>query len=164
LKREPSTAARALRAVSLVITLVTVVMVSTLAYSAYTDLSGTLSALSSGGGFGSGSSFAVSGNSATLNLNISIKNSGFFPLTISFGCHPDPNVPATCSVSTLDIPVGTTQVLPIILTVTDLSKLQAMLSGGTQLHFNATAEASLVPFATLTANFDIGSLLSGAVS
>jgi len=164
LNREPSTAARALRAVSLVITLVTVVTVSTMTYSAYADVSGFLSTLSSGSGAGSGSHFVFTGNTATVGLNFSVQNSGLYPLSIALACSPDPNVPATCGAVSVSIPAGSTQVVVFRLTVSDLTKLKSLVSAGTKLHLNGTADISLEPFATLSVNFDLGSTLSGAVT
>ena len=164
MKHEPSTAARALRAVSLAITLVSIVTFATIAYSAYADVSSVLSTLSSGGSQGTGSSLAVSGDTATLAVNFSIQNSGLYPLLISLSCQPGPSLPVSCANVSLSIPAGSTQVARLVVTVSSLSKLQSVASSGTPIHLNATADVSLQPFASLSASFDLGSALSGALS
>ncbi len=163
MNREPSTAARALRAVSIVITLVSVVTFTTMAYSAYADVSGVFSTLGSSGIQGSASRYAVTGNTAELGLNFSVQNSGLYPLSIALSCRPDPGTPVTCANVSVSVPAGSTQVVAITLTVSDLSRLQTLVASGAQIHLNATADISLEPFATLAANFDLGGVLSGAV-
>ncbi len=162
MKREPSTAARALRAVSLVITLVSVVTVGTMAYSAYVDVNGFISNISSSSGQGLTNHVVVTGNTATLDLNYSVQNSGLYPLSIALSCQPNPSVPVSCSGVSVSIPAGSTQDVSLALTVSDLTKLQAMTSSGSPLHLNATADISLQPFATLSLQIDLGRALSGA--
>jgi hypothetical protein len=163
LNREPSTAARALRAVSLVITLVSLVTFTTIVYSAYTDVSGVFSTFGSASSHGSASPIVVTGNTARIGLNYSIQNGGLYPLLIALSCQPDASLPVSCADVSVSIPAGSTQVVGLTLTVTDLTKLRSLVSAGKPLHLNATAAASLEPFATLSAEFDLGSILSGAV-
>lgn len=162
MKREPSTAARALRAVSLVITIVSIVTFSTMAYSAYADVSGVVSRLGSSGSQSPLNHFVVNGNTATLNLSYTVQNSGLYPLAISLSCQPSPDLPVSCAELSVSIPAGATQVVSLSLTVSDLSKLES-LNSGSPLHLNATAVVSLEPFASLSAQLDLGSALSGAL-
>jgi len=164
LNREPSTASRALRAVSLAITLVSLVTFTTIVYSAYTDVSGVFSSLGSSSSQGSAVHFVVTGNTAELELNYSIQNSGLYPITVALSCQPDASVPVSCANVSVSIPEGSKQVVGFALTVSDLAKLQSQVSAGKTLRLNATASVSLQPFATLSANFDLGSVLSGAAS
>ena len=145
------------------ITLVSIVTFSTIAYSVYVDVSGVFSTLSSPGKQGSASQLVVTGNTAKLDLDYSIQNSGLYPLLVAFSCQPDANAPLSCADVSVSIPVGSTQVVGFAITVSDLSKLRSLVSAGNPLHLNATAAFSLEPFATLSARFDLGNALSGAV-
>lgn len=164
MNREPSTAARALRAVSIAITIVSLVTFTTMAYSAYADVSGVLSRIGAGGGSGQAARLLVSGNTATLDMNFTVQNTGFYPLLIQLSCQPGGSLPVTCAPLSVSIPAGATRVVTLALAVSDVSKLQSTITGGQPVHLNATAQVSLEPFASLSASFDLGSALSGAAS
>ena len=162
MKREPSTASRALRAVSLVITLVSIVTFSTMGYSAFADLRGVISTLGSGGQ-GAASNLLVNGNSAELDFAYNVQNGGLYPLLISISCQPDASLSVSCSGGNVTIPAGATQQVRFAVSVADLTKLEGAIAAGQQVRLNGTAQISLEPFATLSAVFDLGSILSGAI-
>jgi hypothetical protein len=160
LNREPTTAGRALKAVSLVIILVSVTTFSTMIYSAWQDASGVLSAFGSGG-ITPTSNSTVTGNTALIEVDYVLPNDGLYPISLRFACVPDPSIPVTCQSAEVEVPPGLAGRFAMVIMVSDVSRLQQMTAAGEPVHLNVTASVSLVPFATLSTSFDLGSLLEG---
>lgn len=163
MKSEPTTAGRSLRTVSLAITLISIITFTTLVYSAYEDIGGIL------GLFGGQTTpnpptlqTVVSGNTALIELNLSISNRGLYPVSLRISCAPPPGLPVSCQLAQATVGQGNTQGLHLIIMVSDIAGLKSIAAGGQGIHLNATATASLEPFASVSANFDLGSILAGA--
>ena len=155
MKTERSTAARSLRAVALAITLVSVVTFSAVIYSAYTDVSSILN-VSKQGSPAITARTVIQGSSATVYVNATLSNGGFFPLSVSLSCKSaQPNV--TCTPGSISVAPGQSATLRFQMTVADISQI----SSSTGLKVNGTLEASLVPFASVSVAFNLGSLYNG---
>jgi hypothetical protein len=155
LKTERSTAARSLRAVALAITLVSVVTFAAVGYSAYMDISSILN-VSKQGSPAITARTVVQGNSATVYVNATISNGGLFPLSVSLSCKSSqPDV--TCTPGSISVAPGQNATLKFQMTVADVSQI----SSSSPLQVNGTLEASLVPFASVSVGFNLGSLYNG---
>lgn len=159
--REPSMVWRSLRAVSLMITLVSVVTFGTMIYSTYADASATFAALSGPSHRGFGVQTRVSGNTAQVALNFSLPNRGLYPLGVRFSCAPAQGLPVACQPVEVSVQPGATKAVQLVVSVSDLAKLQSITAAGSLIHLNATASVSLEPFAAVSLTFDLGSALSG---
>jgi len=136
---------------------------TTLAYSAYEDLGGILGIFGSQPTSGAPSlRTKVSGNTAVVELNFSISNRGLYPVSLRISCDSPPSLPVSCRPAAAMVAQGSTQPLRLTITVGDIAGLMSRVAGGQAVHLNATATASLQPFASVSASFDLGPVLIGA--
>jgi hypothetical protein len=138
------------------------VTVATITYSAYQDVSGVVAAVR-GQAQGSPGTLQtkVSGNTAQWDLNFSVPNGGLYPLQLEMSCAPQTVLPVSCNDIRATVSPGQVQRISFIISVSSISGLKSAIANGASLHLNTTASASIEPFATLTASFDLGSVLSG---
>lgn len=154
MKREHTTAAGSLRAVALAITVVSVVTFVAVGYSAYSDVSGVQN-VSQSGSHAVTARTVTQGNSATVYINATIANGGLLPLMVSLSCQgSQPGV--SCTTGSVTVSPGENGTLRFQMTVANVSQFGSNLSG---LHVNGTLMGELIPFASISVTFDLGSLL-----
>lgn len=145
MNREPSTVARSLRAVSLLITLIAVLALVTITYSAYQDTAANFAGASQGKGqtFHVGSP-VVSGDTATTEVNMTIRNGGLYPLGITAACNLGNQTNVTCSNLGGSVSPGQTKTFHYYITTHNL-----MQSGGSIRLPQLNVTLTLTPFASL---------------
>jgi hypothetical protein len=156
LKTEKSTVARSIRAVSLAIFLVTAVTLAAIAWSAYQDY-GSLTSVSKDGTSTASSKTVMTGNTARFFLNVSVSNKGLLPFRAELSC-PYYQLHVTCTPTSVNLSPGKSGTLHFVIAVDNYTEL---LSGNGGLHMNGTISFALVPFASLSVNVDLGSLVKG---
>jgi hypothetical protein len=156
LKREPSILARSLRVVALVITVVSLFTFSTVGYTAYAGVSNVISIV---GGSSPTSAITaktvIQGSAATVYLNVTLANNGFYPIAISLTCLPPGGSGITCTSPSITLPPGQSQTLNFTMTVENYS--QFILAGR---HVDGQLVVALEPFASITVAVDLGSLVT----
>ncbi len=143
-----------MRAVSLAITLVSIVTFATVAYSAYSDYSGVID-ISRAGTAAVTSKTVVQGTSATVYLNATIPNKGLLPIQVSIACSQNQSG-ITCLTANMTIGPGQVETVHFQMTIANFASLQSNPGG---FHVNGTLKVELVPFASISASIDIGTLV-----
>ncbi|MGP8124697.1 MAG: hypothetical protein ACLQEQ_02365 [Nitrososphaerales archaeon] len=156
MKREPSILAHSLRVVALVIILVSLVTFSTVGYSVYTDVSSLTSTL--GGGSPTSAITAktvIRGTAATFYLNVTLTNTGLYPIILSLVCLPSAGSGIACTSPSIMVLPGEFQTLHFKMTVENYSQSAA---GG--LHVDGQVGVVLEPFASMNLTVDLGALVA----
>lgn len=148
MKRQTPRGVWALRGVTIAIALLVIIVIGSVAYSAYEEydvvrgLSGNSSLVSSKG--------TVSGNTATVSINVTIPNNGLYPINVTIICNnANPNI--DCPISQVSIPSGQQGVLRFRITVFNVQQYTA---GNRSIP--GTFTATLEPFASISVGVDLG--------
>ncbi len=156
MKREPSILAHSLRVVALVIVLVSLVTFATVGYSVYADVSSLTNTL--GGGSPTSAIAAktvIQGSAAVVYLNVTLANTGLYPIILSLVCLPQAGNGVACTSPSITVLPGQSQTLHFMMTVENYSRSAA---GG--LHVDGRVGVALEPFASVNLTVDIGSLVA----
>ena len=152
---ERTTAGRSLRAVSAAIAVVAIVSLFSVGYSAYRD-SGTLIALSDGSKSLSEET-VMSAAGATVYFNATVPNGGLLPLEVTFACSTsEPGV--TCTTGSVTVQPGEQGLLSFSLLISNYTQFRAEQSS---LPLDGNFTFALIPFASMQAKVNIGSLTTG---
>ena len=139
-----------LRGVTVAIVLVVLLVVGTVAYSAYEDYSAIRAELAGGSQQASGAA-VIRGSTETVSLNITVPNSGLYPLNVTLACdYPTANV--VCQRTSVNVPPGQEGVLRFKMTVSNVSQFES----SADRVINGTVAISMTPFVGLTVGTDFG--------
>ena len=156
MKPESAFLAHSLRALALTITLITLVTLSTVGYTAYANVSDTLNLL---GGNSPTSAITTKtvllGSTTTIYLNMTLTNSGFYPVGLSLTCIPPNGSTITCNSPSIIVYPAQSKTLHFVMTIEN--SFQGLAG---DLHVDGTLEVSLSPFASINLAVDLGSLIN----
>ena len=139
-----------LRGITVAIILVVLLVVGTVAYSAYEDYSAIRAELAGGSQQASGAA-VIRGSTETVSLNITVPNSGLYPLNVTLTCdYPTANV--VCQRTSVNVPPGQEGVLRFKMTVSNVSQFES----SADRVINGTVAISMTPFVGLTVGTDFG--------
>jgi hypothetical protein len=157
LTREPSVLAYSLRAVALVITLVSVVTLFTVGYTAYVDASNVLNTVSGGSQTSAiAAKTVVQGLTAIVYMNVTLANSGLYPVVLSLVCLPSSGSGIICTSPSITVLPGQSQTLHFMMTVENYS--QTLARG---LHVDGQVKVAMEPFVSINLAVDLGTLIAG---
>jgi len=156
LTNEPSMLAHSLRSVALVITLVSLVTFSTVGYTAYSDVSNVLNTVSGGSPTSAiTTKIVVQGLAANVYLNVTLANSGLYPVVLSLVCLPSNGSGITCTSPSITVLPGQSGTLRFTMTVENYSQV---LTGG--LNIDGQVKVALEPFASINLTVNLGTLIT----
>ena len=151
-KRPSPKGYRLLRIVSIAIGVVTFVVLASVMFSAFADYRSLTGA--AGGTQLVTAGRVINGQAATFTLNATVSNGGLYALDVTMAC-TDP-VPAgiVCAPAGVTVQPGAEKVLTFRFTVVNFAEWSA----GNSHQINATVMGELVPFASITVGFDLGTI------
>jgi len=139
-----------LRGVTVAIVLIVLLVIGTVAYSAYEDYSAIRAELAGGSQQASGAA-VIRGSTETVSLNITVPNSGLYPLNVTLTCdYPTANV--VCQRTSVNVSPGQEGVLRFKMTVSNVSQFES----SADRVINGTVAISMTPFVGLTVGTDFG--------
>lgn len=149
-KRKTPRGIWALRGVTIAIALIVLLVIGTVAYSAYEDYSAVRAELAGGSQQAVGA-VVLRGSTETVSINITVPNSGLYPLNVTLTCnYPTSNV--VCQRTSVDVAPGGEDVLRFRMVVADVSMFE---SSDNQI-INGTVAITMAPFVGLTVGTNFG--------
>jgi hypothetical protein len=97
----------------------------------------------------------VRGSVATVYLNVTLVNNGFYPIVLSLACPHQGVSGISCSSPTITVLPGQTRALDFTMTVKNYTQ-----SASEGLHVDGQMNVALEPFASITLTVDLGTLLA----
>ncbi len=156
MNHEPSILASSLRAVALVITVVSLVTLCTVGYSAYADASNIVNTVGGGSPTSAiATRIVIEGSAATVYLNVTLANKGYYPISLSLTCLPQSGSGISCTSPSIRVLPGQSQTLHFVMMVGNYPQFVAE-----GMHADGQVVVTLEPFASVTVAVNLGTLVT----